>query len=51
MKMKFSELIKSMCKKPLLPHQKSVIAYILAAYGPGDDEDDVDVPFLVVGLE
>ena len=46
--MKFSQLIESVSKKPIPPHQKNAVVEIMAA---DENDEDVEVPFLLVGLE
>jgi len=45
--LKLSQLIESVSKKPILPHQKNVIVEVMAS---DENDEDVEVPFIVVGL-
>lgn len=45
--MQFSTLIETVSKKPIPPHQKNAVVEIMAM---DENDEDVEVPFLVVGL-
>lgn len=48
LKMKFSQLIETVSKKPIPPHQKNAVVEVMAT---DENDEDVEVPFLLVGLE
>lgn len=46
--MKFSQLIETVSKKPIPPHQKKAVVEVMAM---DENDEDVEVPFLLVGFE
>ena len=45
--LKFSKLVETVSKKPILPHVKHLIVEVMAS---DEDYEDVEVPFIVVHL-
>lgn len=46
--MRFSQLIESVSKKPIPAHQKNAVVEVMAS---DENDEDIEVPFLLVGLE
>ncbi|KAF8341326.1 ubiquitin activating enzyme [Cantharellus anzutake] len=46
--LRFKELIESVSKKPVPPHQKKVVVEVMVS---DENDEDVEVPFIVIDLE